>query len=748
MSEPLLELDDLEVSYHTDTKSLKAVSDASFSIGPNEYFGLVGESGCGKSTLAEAVLNGLDENGEVTGGTVRYKGTEIQDFTEKEFNEKLRWNEIAVIPQTAMNSLNPLAKISEQAIEVANTHTDWTKAQTVEKLEELFEVVGLPESRVHDYPHQFSGGMKQRAIIAFSLLLDPSLIIADEPTTALDVIMQDQFLKYLHDLKEEQDFGMLFITHDISVIFKICDSLGVMHGGQIAEVGSTVDLYNTPRHPYSILLQQSFTDVRYPDRELIEIEGTPPALSEEVSSCSFAERCPWAKSECWADAPPLEPLEENSSQKTSCIRSDEMETLASEYLERHESTEESDVRTDGGREMAPERDGDLRTDGGRDVLADRERGTNLRTDGGRTRVARSDAPDAADADAETVMRLDGLDKHFDQSANVVETLKNRLFGVEEQPVRAVDGVDLDLKRNQVQGIIGESGCGKSTLLQTLMGKYAPTDGEIYLHDEPTSEFAKADWKEFRRRVQIILQDPFNAINPHFTVRQALREPLHVHGLEKNDEKILDVLEQVQLSPAERYIDRHESQLSGGEKQRIAIARALILEPDIILADEPVSMLDVSTQASILRLLDDLVEEYGVSMMYVSHDLSTVSYVCDRINVMYLGRIIENGPTREILTNPKHPYTRALLKAIPIPDPEYDHEWTNIPGSPGDATDLPTGCRFKDRCPERMDVCDTRPRFEAVGEASVEHNVSCHLHYDHESVAGTPETDGSLGGERE
>ncbi|MFB6170602.1 MAG: dipeptide ABC transporter ATP-binding protein [Haloarculaceae archaeon] len=704
MSDTILEIDDLDVTYRTGSGPLKAVSDASFTLGASEYFGLVGESGCGKSTLAQAITNSLDANGAISSGTVTYKGEEVQDLGESEYNDRIRWKEIAVIPQSAMNSLDPLSRVSEQAIEVANAHTDWSDERTLEKLKELFDTVGLPTSRVRDYPHQFSGGMKQRAIIAFSLLLDPAMIIADEPTTALDVIMQDQFLKHLEDLREIRDFSLLFITHDIAVVFEMCDSMAVMHGGQIAERGDTTAIFDESRHPYTILLQRAFPDIRFPDRELEGIDGNPPPLQSDVTACTFAERCPWAESECWNGEPPLEQLADDDDHAAACIRSDEMESLAADYL------------------------------------ADRERADSPTTDDASTGDA-----NAGTRGGDTVLELQDLHKHFDPSTNILDTVRNRVFGGgNPDPVRAVDGVDLSLEENQIQGIIGESGCGKSTLLQTVMGKYDPTDGDLVFEGEPVSEFDSAEWKEFRRRVQIIFQDPFNALNPHFTVRETLMEPLRIHDMERDEQRVLDMLEQVRLTPAEEYIDRSESQLSGGEKQRVAIARALILEPDVVLADEPVSMLDVSTQASVLDLLSELTSEYGVSMLYISHDLSTVSYVCDTVNVMYLGRIVESAPTMELLGDAKHPYTRSLLQAIPIPDPHHEREWAQLPGTPGDATDLPTGCRFKDRCPERMDVCDTAPRFEGVDED--DHRVACHLHHDHAEAADAPQTAVGDGGE--
>jgi oligopeptide/dipeptide ABC transporter ATP-binding protein len=332
MSDPLLEVSNLHINYETNNEALRAVSDVSFTIGRNEYFGLVGESGSGKSTIAKSIIGGLDSNGEVVSGTIKYKGQEIQDFSEDQYSDEIRWKEIAVIPQAAMNSLDPLMRIRDQAVELAQRHTDWTERRAVERLHELFEVVGLPTARIDDYPHQFSGGMKQRAIIALALLLDPDLIVADEPTTALDVIMQDQIMKYIQEIKDERDLGMLMITHDISVIFEQCDAMGVLHAGQLAEVGDVMDVFNSPRHPYALLLQQAFPDVRYPDRELEVIEGNPPALREDVDYCTFADRCPWAESECHQSAPPLESVPERPDHKTSCFRSDELVDIASEYF--------------------------------------------------------------------------------------------------------------------------------------------------------------------------------------------------------------------------------------------------------------------------------------------------------------------------------------------------------------------------------------------------------------------------------
>jgi len=334
---------------------------------------------------------------------------------------------------------------------------------------------------------------------------------------------------------------------------------------------------------------------------------------------------------------------------------------------------------------------------------------------------------------EPLLELRNLEKHFEQETSIISAIGNYVRGEEPPQVRAVDGIDLKLMPNQVEGVIGESGCGKTTLLLTLMGLYDHTGGDLVFDGQPVSEFDKADWKDFRRRVQIIFQDPFNSMDPKLTVREALMEPLEVHDVDDKDRRVHEALEHAELDPPEQYLDRLPGQLSGGEKQRVSIARALVLDPDVILADEPVSMLDVSTQASVLNLLSDLTDELGVSMLYISHDLSTVSYVCERVNVMYLGRVVENAPTQQLLDDPKHPYSRALIGAIPIPDPHVKRERTDMSGSPSDPINLPPGCRFKDRCPDRMDICDVSPLDWELEDGDRE--VACHLYYDHEEVTG-------------
>ncbi|WP_255197436.1 ABC transporter ATP-binding protein [Halorarius litoreus] len=333
-------------------------------------------------------------------------------------------------------------------------------------------------------------------------------------------------------------------------------------------------------------------------------------------------------------------------------------------------------------------------------------------------------------DAEPLLEVRNLEKYFDQSQGILDTV----LGRKPETVKAVDDVTFTLHENESKGVIGESGCGKTTLLMVLLGLMNGTGGSVTFKGRDISTFDKRDWKQFRREVQVIFQNPFDSLDPKMSVRETLTIPLDVHGIENKEERVYETLEQVELRPPERYIDRFPDQLSGGEKQRVAIARALVLRPDVILADEPVSMLDVSTQAVILKLLARLKEEMNLSIIYISHDLSTVSYICDDINVMYLGRIVETAPTMDILEDPKHPYSKALINAIPIPDPNHDRERTTLEGSTPDPIGLGEGCRFRDRCPERMDICEKTPAFiEHEG-----HHVSCHLYYDHAEYERTTE----------
>ncbi len=336
-----------------------------------------------------------------------------------------------------------------------------------------------------------------------------------------------------------------------------------------------------------------------------------------------------------------------------------------------------------------------------------------------------------------VLEVENLEKYFAQNDGIVDTL----LGRDTKYVQAVDNVSFNVEKNESVAIIGESGCGKSTLLRTLMGLHDPTGGDIIFRGRRMSEFDGGDWKEYRRKVQMIFQDPFNSLDPKLTVEDTLKEPLRIHNIDDKDQRVHDVLRQVELDPPETYINRLPRNLSGGEKQRVAIARALVVEPDVLLADEPVSMLDVSTQAAILTMLEDLIDNLGVSMVYISHDLSTVSYIAQSVKVMYLGRIVESAPTAKILNEPKHPYTKEMISAIPVPDPSYNRERTSMSGAPQEPIDLGEGCRFRDRCPDKMEICEKTPKEVDIDQ---DHMTTCHLYYDHDQEVSEDTTSDQVG----
>jgi len=342
--EPLLDIRDLTIEYETERGTITAVSDVSFTVKKGEYFGLAGESGSGKSTVIKSIMGGLDSNGQVASGEIYYKGEAVHEMSEKELNEKIRWNEISWIPQSSMNSLDPLKRVSQQAIDIAARNSDYSEDEALEQFKEMFELVGIQESRIHDYPHQFSGGMQQRAIIALALFLDPEMVIADEPTTALDVLMQDQIFQYLIALREESDTSAIVVTHDISIIFESCDSMALMHAGQMAEIGTVEEVHQNPRHPYALLFQNAFPDIRYPNQELEIIDGHPPEMLGDTNFCSFVDRCPWATEECRNEAPTDTTVKDDVKQphRIRCFHGD---TAYKEYQESREETEQLEIET-------------------------------------------------------------------------------------------------------------------------------------------------------------------------------------------------------------------------------------------------------------------------------------------------------------------------------------------------------------------------------------------------------------------
>ena len=666
----LLEVEDLQITYSTSKVDVHAVNGVSFEVDDGTNYGLVGESGCGKSTVAHSVLGLLDDNGNVEAGSIKFNGRELLDCSEKEWQD-IRWEEIAYIPQSAMDSLDPVMNVGAQIRQAIHKHRNVTREEARERVDEVFDIVGLDPSRTDEYPHQFSGGMRQRVTIAMALVLDPDLIIADEPTTGLDVIVQDKIVHKLLEIQDEIDSSMLLITHDMGVISETCDDVSVLYGGKVMEQGATYDVLKNPTNPYTMGLKNSFPDIEEFDSQAIAIPGSLPDLTREPTSCVFSNRCPFATEECEHGHPDLREVE---NQESACYHTDRVEELREAAV---------DPETWG---LEPTEQGS------------REAG-------------------------DVILETEGLTKWFEQGQSIVD----QIMGREKNHLKAVNGVDLTVRENEIVGVAGESGCGKSTLGEVIAALQSHTDGEIRFRGTSVDELLARDSKEFRSKVQFIFQDPFDSLNPRQKVRAAVSEPLKIQGVESDEvtERVRQTLADVGLNPVDKFIDSFPHQLSGGERQRVAIARALVLDPELLICDEPASMLDVSLKASILNILREMATERDMGIVYISHDLASLSQITDRLAVMYLGKIIEVGSTRAVVQQPKHPYTASLLSASPNVDPAVDRTRVLLPGEPPNPVNLPEGCNFAPRCPKATDECrQSEPERSAWADG--DHEAACYF----------------------
>lgn len=696
----LLEIRDLSVVYHTPRGAVQAVDQVSLDVEPAQHLGIIGESGCGKTTLIRALVRVLPRNGQIVGGEIRFKGRNLLALSQQEMRE-LRWREIATVPQASMDSLDPVQRVGAQLETLLRVRGGHDPRAAKRRAADLFDLVGLDTERLAHYPHEFSGGMKQRAVIAMALALEPSLLIGDEPLTALDVIVQHQVLEVFKRLEDELNLTVLLVTHDISVVAQACDSIAVMYAGRVVEQCAAGPFFQSPYHPYSLGLQQAFPTLVRPKDVLVSIEGYPPDLHAPPRGCRFAERCPFAQPRCYENDPTLETVADDH--RAACIRADEMAAL---------------------RQAALEPQTWQNTAAARQYLKD-----------GAYESVEGEPPAAS---------VNGKDSSFIEVRDLTKRyhigggLAGLVRGEKAQTVFAVNGVSFTLKRGESLGLAGESGCGKSTTGRLLVKLIDPADGQIVFDGRNLSSLTGDHLKDFRRRVQLMFQNPYEALNPRFTLYRSLSEPLLIHGWK--DEKarlarILETLDQVNLRPAEAFLDKYPHQLSGGQLQRVVLARALVLRPDFLVADEPVSMLDVSVRAGILNTMKRLAQEMGLTTVYISHDLSLLQYTCDRIAVMYLGHIVEIGPTEQIINDPQHPYTRALISAVPVPDPTYPNPPLRVREGVPRPTEQAQGCPFVNRCPEAMEAClSIFPPNVTVGS---QHTALCHLYGEH---AGSPKLD--------
>ena len=682
----LLDVEDLTTKFHTNRGVVTAVDGVDLRIPEGEIVGLVGESGSGKSVLAESVMRLVEEPGRIEDGDVRLRGESLLDRSEAEMRQ-VRGGSLSMVFQDPLTSLNPTLTVGEQIAETVRLHQDVGESvglpaemkrkivgasrnsEAWRRAIEMLEAVSIPEpeSRASSFPHEFSGGMRQRAMIAMALSCEPDLLIADEPTTALDVTIQAQILDELEDLREAFDTSVLLITHDLAVIAETCDEVNVMYAGDVVERADAEELFADPQHPYTQALLDSTPRLEAGGTSLSAIPGSVPDLTDAPGGCRFAPRCPEATEDCTVEQPP----------------------------EVRVGNDESDTGLAHTAKC-------LYRGQGYDAAARREEYAPAPTSADDREESRAAVGSADDATGDPILEVEGFEKHFDAA----DGLLDRLLGG-DRVVRAVDGVDLTVREGETLAVVGESGCGKTTLGQAVLNLEQPTGGEVRFRDREIAGLSESEMRPLRRDMQMIFQDPAGPLNPRKTVGQILRAPLDVHDVGDSKEErratVEDALERVGLAPS--HVGRYPHQFSGGQQQRIGIARALMLEPELLVADEPVSALDVSVQAQILNLLESLKAEMGLSMLFITHDLSVVRQIADRVAVMYLGEVVETAPVEQFFETPRHPYSRTLLSAVPRIDPAARTERTLLEGTVPSPVDPPSGCRFHTRCPEVIPPAD-------------------------------------------
>lgn len=674
-AESILTVDELNVKYRTEQGDLNALRDVSLSLEPGETVGIAGESGSGKSTLAYAILQYLDSNGVQTGGTVTYKGVDLGSLSKRGI-QRVRGPEIAHVPQDPNTSLNPSLTVGEQIRETIRRHQDLSRETAQQKTLDLLETVNIPDAEYNSkqYPHEFSGGMRQRVLFAIALSLDPDLLILDEPTTGLDVTTQSKVLKLIEDLKSEFDTTILIISHNISVLAQISDRMIIMYAGEVMERGPTTSIINKPANPYTQGLLAALPRIDQ-DRELKSIKGKLPDLHDIPEGCIFADRCEFSEPDC-RDGDIEEEIVSTDSPKTHLSRCRRWEAALEEPI--------------------------------------------------KPTIRQSDRTDQAskENDGSPIIEAESVKKHFGQ-----QSFFERVLGG-SSPVKAVDGVDLDVNNSETLGLVGESGCGKSTLGRLLLRLLSIDGGKIKYNNTDIKSLSGADMVEYRSNTSIVFQNPDSSLNPSKTIGSLIGRPMKMFtdlDKEKRTERIEDLLDRVELGP--QFVSKYPHELSGGEKQRVAIARAFASNPAFIVLDEPVSSLDVSVQAQILELLTMLREEYDSSYLFISHDLSVIKHISDRIAVMYLGHIVEIGSNEAIFEPPYHPYTKVLLSNVLSPDPTTEGERVLLKGDVPSARNPPSGCPFQTRCPQKIgDICeDEHPGLEPTERSMGEnHKIACHL----------------------
>ena len=658
----MLEVSNLRLGFAAGKKTLLAVDGISFAISKGETFALLGESGCGKSATAQGIMRLLPAAGRITGGSIKLEGEELLTLPEAEMRQ-VRGARIAMIFQEPATSLNPVLTVGTQIGEVLDRHCDLRGEAARRRMLELLRQVGIadPERRLDEYPFQFSGGMKQRVMIAIALAGEPDLLIADEPTTALDVTVQAQILDLLAQLQRERGMGMLLITHDLGVVAKMAHRIGVMYAGELVEVADCEEFFTRPQHPYTQALFAALPEVSRRGLALTTIPGQVPSLAAMPAGCRFAGRCPHVMPVCRELSP-------------------EWRSVAASHVLRCHWT------------------------GGAAAVADHIPRLGL----GHLMPEMAPFLDVSD-----------LKVHFPIRRGILQ----RTVG----HVRAVDGVSLAISAGRTLALVGESGCGKTTVGKALLQLVKPTAGSVRLGGSELVGMQGKCLRAARRHMQMVFQDPFASLNPHLRVGDIIAEGMSALGLESDGaargRAVAALLKQVGLP--DEAAGRYPHEFSGGQRQRIAIARALAVQPELLICDEPTSALDVSVQAQILNLLKQLQEELGVAYLFITHNFSVVEYLANDVAVMYLGRIVERGSAQEVLRSPKHPYTQALLSAVPVPRLDAHTAAIRLLGETPSPANPPAGCHFHPRCPQAMEVC--RQRYPETTGVSATRTVNCHLY---------------------
>jgi peptide/nickel transport system ATP-binding protein len=673
-----LEVKDLSTHIQLSRSVVQAVGNVDISIATGETVGLVGESGSGKSIFGLSVLGLLPAGGKVVGGSIEVESRQLVGLSERELR-RVRGNDVAMIFQDSQSSLNPTKTIGEQVSEPFRLHRGASKKEGLERALEVLELVGLPrpKERLSDYPHQLSGGLRQRVMIAIALTCEPRVLLADEPTTALDVTIQAQILSVLDELKERLGMATLLVTHDMGVVAGRTERINVMYAGRLVETAPTDELFRAMRHPYTQALLGSIPKLDSdPTKALVTITGLPPDLTDPPFGCRFAPRCPYATQQCREQEPPLSG--EDPRHLFACWHP-----------------------VDGPITKRPEIPGVAKA------------------------AARSSTSDS---------RMGGGGNgHGDHLLSVEDVVceypvtSGALLQRKVASVKAVSGVTLHLDPGETFGLVGESGCGKTTLGKLIVGIEKPNAGRIALNGREVFKQRGHELRHSRRDLQMMFQDPYASLDPRMRVSAILREPLVVQNMGSAHEqraRIAKMLDEVGLPL--NALERYPHEFSGGQRQRIGLARALMLEPKVIVADEPVSALDVSIRSQVLNLMKRLQAGYQMASVVISHDLAVVKYLADRIGVMYLGKLVEVGSGEDIYRRPAHPYTEALIKTIPVPDPAAEKAKTEvgIRGELPSPINPPSGCRFRTRCPRAQALCsEEEPPLRAFG---VNHQAACHF----------------------